>query len=187
MATQAYDTASTAYNMARDALEQQHKTANQITVLEVQVADMGERMRAVQSLSAQTLRDASDTYNAALTVYQQAYALEVPRVDHAHLEESAAKVGREARRIGDEARKLIAENERLLRDAQDRRAQLEDLLGRAQDQQQQVDSQLAEMDGHRKRALDSIKKGDDVLEEATNTLNTLKGKQKQTKLKQTQD
>ncbi len=27
MATQAYDTASTAYNMARDALEQQHKMA----------------------------------------------------------------------------------------------------------------------------------------------------------------
>ena len=57
--------------MARQALEQQHYTANQIRVLEVQVSDMGEKLRTVQSLAGQTLRDSTDAYNQALNIYQQ--------------------------------------------------------------------------------------------------------------------
>ena len=71
IAQQAYEISSDAYEMARQALEQQHYTANQIRVLEVQVTDMGEKLRTVQSLAGQTLRDSTDAYNQALNIYQQ--------------------------------------------------------------------------------------------------------------------
>ena len=71
IAQQAYEISSDAYEMARQALEQQHYTANQIRVLEVQVTDMGEKLRTVQSLAGQTLRDSTDAYNQALNNYQQ--------------------------------------------------------------------------------------------------------------------
>ena len=71
IAQQAYEISSDAYEMARQALEQQHYTANQIRVLEVQVTDMGEKLRTVQSLAGQTLRDSTEAYNQALNIYQQ--------------------------------------------------------------------------------------------------------------------
>lgn len=63
IAKQAYDISTEAYDMAREAMEQQHFTAKQITVLEVQVGGMGKKLRTVQSLASQTLRDSTDAYN----------------------------------------------------------------------------------------------------------------------------
>jgi laminin gamma 1 len=175
IAKQAYDTSTDAYEMARNAMEQQHATGNQIRVLEVQVHSMGEKLRTVQSLAGQTYRDASEAYNAAINIYQQAQSLEVPTVNEENLENQASKVQREAQRIRDEANRLIETNSQLLQETQDRRAQLEDLLARAEGQQQQLDAQLAEMDQHRAKALNAVSNGNDVLEDATNTLKTLNG------------
>ncbi|XP_059094696.1 laminin subunit gamma-1-like isoform X3 [Tigriopus californicus] len=175
IARQAYDKSTEAYNLARDALEQQHRTANQITVLEVQIGDMGDKLRTVQSLASQTLRDSTEAYNEALNIYQQANSLEIPEVDNAQLEDQTVKVSKESKRIQDDATRLLYENGQLLTEAQDRRVQLEDLLRRADAQQRQIDEQLAEIDSHRARALDSVKTGNNVLKDAQNTLKTLKG------------
>ena len=161
--------------MAREALEEQTYTENNITVLQVQVGDMGDKLRTVQSLASQTLRDSTDAYNQAINIVQQALSLQIPEVDHETLEEQAVKISREGRRIQEEARRLIDENQELLRDVQDRRVQLEDLLRRSENQQQMVDSQLAEMDGSRARALEAVEKGNTVLSDAQNTLITLQG------------
>ena len=71
IAQQAYETANDAYKLARNALEQQHFTENQITVLEVQVDSLRGKLRTVQSLASQTLRDSNGAYNQALNIYQQ--------------------------------------------------------------------------------------------------------------------
>lgn len=176
IAKQAYDKSTEAYDLARDALEQQHQTANQITVLEVQIGDMGEKLRTVQSLASQTLRDSTEAYNEALNIYQQANSLEIPEVDNAQLDDKTVKVSKESKRIQDDATRLLYENGQLLTEAQDRRVQLEDLLRRAEAQQQQIDEQLANIDSHRARALDSVRTGNNVLKDAQNTLKTLKGK-----------
>ena len=41
----------------------------------------------------------------------------------------------------------------------------------------QLDAQLADMDSHREKALAAVAKGNNVLQDAANTLKTLKGKQ----------
>ncbi len=116
--------------MARDALEQQHNTINRMTVLEVQVGEMRDRLWTVQSLASQTMRDSTDAYNQALNIYQQSVTLQVPDADHERLIDQAEKIQREADRIKEEAERLITENADLLREAQDRRVGLEDLLNR---------------------------------------------------------
>ena len=163
--------------MAREALEQQHRTANQITVLEVEIGDLGEKLRTVQSLATSTLRDSTKAYNDALNIYQQAFSLQVPEVNNEDLENQAVKLTAEARRIQEEAQRLIAENQNLLREAQDSRVQLEDLLRRAEQQQQSIDAQLEEMTSYKERAVEAVQKGNNVLADAQATLETLKGNQ----------
>jgi chromosome segregation ATPase len=71
---------------------------------------------------------------------------------------------------------LIDSNVNLLEETQNRRVQLQDLLDRAEDQQQTLDAQLADMDGHRAKAINAVEDGNSVLQDATRTLETLNGK-----------
>lgn len=173
IARQAYETSNNAYEMTRAAMEEQHKTGNQIRLLEVQVQSMGEKLRTVQSLAGQTYRDASEAYNQAINIYQQAKSLDVPTIDDENIEKQANRVKEEANRIKDEANRLIQSNMNLLTEAQDRRVQLEDLLNNAEGQQQILDEQLAEMDLYRAKALAAVNSGNSVLEDALRTLQTL--------------
>merc|ERR1719323_1888484 len=159
--------------MARDAMDQQHATGNQIGVLDIQVQNMGAKLRTVQSLAGQTYRDASEAYNSAINIYQQAKSLQVPSVDEENIEKQATRVQDEARRIKMEAERLIESNEELLTETQDRRKELEDLMERAEKQQQDLDAQLADMDGHRAKALKAVSDGNAVLSDAERTLQTL--------------
>ena len=53
---------------------------------------MSTKLRSVQSLATQTLKDSTDSYNLALNIYQQALAMQVPTVDNRDLEDKARKV-----------------------------------------------------------------------------------------------
>ena len=176
IAKQAFKTSTNAYEMARNAMEEQLQTGSEINVLEVQVKNMGEKLRTVQSLAGQTYRDASEAYNAAINIYQQAKSIEVPTVDEENIEKQANRVQEEAKRIKEEAQRLIESNVQLLQETQDKRFELEDLLGRAEIQQQTLDSQMADMDQYRAQALKAVENGNNVLEDATRTLSTLNGK-----------
>merc|ERR1719442_54426 len=170
---QAYETSNNAYEMARAAMEEQTKTGSQIKVLEEQVKIMGTKLRTVQSLASQTSRDANDAYNTAINIYQQAKSNEVPSIDEENIEKQANRVQEEANQIKQEANRLIDSNVNLLEETQNRRVQLRDLLDRAEDQQQTLDAQLADMDGHRAKAINAVEDGNSVLQDATRTLETL--------------
>ena len=161
--------------MAYAAMEQQPTTGNQINILADQVQKMGENLRTVQSLATQTLQDASEAYNAAIKIYQEAKIMEVPKIDEGNIDKQANRVQQEAERIREEAERLIQENSMLLQDTQNRRVELEDLLNTAEDQQQQLDGQIAEMDSNRDKALKAVANGNAILEDADRTLVTLNG------------
>merc|ERR1719220_1969510 len=82
-------------------------------------------------------------------------------------------VRRLANQIKQDANRLIESNVNLLQETQDRRVQLQDLLNRAEDQQQTLDAQLADMDGHRAKAITAVDDGNGVLQDAKRTLTTL--------------
>jgi len=173
IAKQALDTSNNAYDMAYDALNQQTDTSKQVNVLVVQVQDMSTKLRSVQSLATQTLKDSTDSYNLALNIYQQALAMQVPTVDNRDLEDKARKVEAEAKQIAADANLLLENNNQLLADMQNRRIQLEDLLNRAQTQQQQVDQQMETMTEYKSKADNAVTTGNAVLQDAEQTLKTL--------------
>ena len=175
IAKQAYETSNSAYDMARAAMEEQTKTGSQIKVLEEQVKLMREKLMTVQSLTRQTSTDAIDAYNTAISYYQQAKSIEVPVIDEENIEKQANRVQEEANEIKEEAQRLLETNINLLNETQNRRAELQDLLNSAEYQQQTLDAQLADMDGHRAKALNAVQDGNGVLKDATRTLQTLNG------------
>ena len=175
IAKQAYETSNSAYDMARAAMEEQTKTGSQIKVLEEQVKLMREKLMTVQSLTRQTSTDAIDAYNTAISYYQQAKSIEVPVIDEENIEKQANRVQEDANEIKEEAQRLLETNINLLNETQNRRAELQDLLNSAEYQQQTLDAQLADMDGHRAKALNAVQDGNGVLKDATRTLQTLNG------------
>uniref|UniRef100_A0A0K2SX80 Laminin subunit gamma-1 n=1 Tax=Lepeophtheirus salmonis TaxID=72036 RepID=A0A0K2SX80_LEPSM len=173
IARQASNTSSKAYEMTREALEEQHIEANQIDILNHQVDEMGEKLRSVQSLANVALREANEAYQQALIILRQAKGLEIPQVNSEEVSEKASQVEVDAERIRGEAERLIQDNMELLQQTQDKRAMLEELLNRANVQQQEVDRQLADMDEFRNRAINAVKSGNDILKDAQATLETL--------------
>merc|ERR1712142_749039 len=115
----------------------------------------------------------TEAYMKALTIYQTAFNLDVPKVDTSGLADTAQKVSQDAERIKSDAERLITENDELLQNMTNKREELNDLLHSHMAQQQQIDSQLAEMDDQRSRALKAVELGDTVLLEANRTLTTL--------------
>jgi len=99
--------------------------------------------------------------------------IEVPSIDEENIEKQANRVQEEANQIKEDANRLIESNVNLLQETQNRRVQLQDLLNRAEDQQQTLDAQLADMDGHRAKAITAVEDGNGVLQDATRTLQTL--------------
>ena len=156
-------------------MEEQTKTGSQIKVLEEQVKLMREKLMTVQSLTRQTSTDAIDAYNTAISYYQQAKSIEVPIIDEENIEKQANRVQEDANEIKEEAQRLLETNINLLNETQNRRAELQDLLNSAEYQQQTLDAQLADMDGHRAKALNAVQDGNGVLKDATRTLQTLNG------------
>ncbi|QQP35648.1 Uncharacterized protein FKW44_023930, partial [Caligus rogercresseyi] len=174
IAKQAANTSSQAYEMTRQALEEQHYEANQINILNHQVDEIGEKLRSVQSLANVALREANEAYQKALTILRQAKGLEVPQVETDVVSERASQIETKAEAIRNEAEQLIQSNMELLQKTQDKRIMLEELLSRANLQQQEVDRQLADMDEFRNRAINAVKSGNNVLKDAQATLETLK-------------
>merc|ERR1711971_1417394 len=146
-----------------------------IEALKTQLNLMKDKLKTVQSLSTDTLNDASEAYEQALNIYQQVYSLDVPNVakDKKKLEEQATRIKTEAKRIKKDGERLIQENQQLLQETTDKREKLKQLLDRAHAQQQIVDDRLGEMDKHRAKALGAVALGNSVLVDANVTLNTL--------------
>lgn len=173
IAKQAFDLSNDAYNLAYSTMEEQVKNADHIETLKTQLQLMKDKLKTVQGLSTDTLRDATEAYEQALNIYQQVYSLDVPKVDKKKLEDQASKVKQDAERIREDGRRLIDENEQLLQETEDKRVKLKELLDRAYAQQQIVDQRLGEMDMHRAKALGAVELGNSVLIDASVTLSTL--------------
>jgi len=173
IASEAKKISTDAYTKARNALEEQVDTANQIELLETQLRDLGTKLAEVESEAAETKNAATEAYMKALTIYQTAFNLDVPKVDTSGLADTAQKVSQDAERIKSDAERLITENDELLQNMTNKRQELNDLLHSHMAQQQQIDSQLAEMDDQRSRALKAVELGNTVLLEANRTLTTL--------------
>jgi len=170
----ALEMASNANQLARDALDEQVKKAERISMLRTHLEQLEGKLSTVQSLSLATLSDATDAYNRALNIYQEAFNLDPSSRDMTQMQEDATGMRVKAGTVRSTADKLLAENAELLGQVVVDREELEELLERAVSQQQQVNARLDDLTGHQGRAADAVERGNAVLEQARATLETLK-------------
>ena len=71
----ALEMASNANQLARDALDEQVKKAERISMLRTHLEQLEGKLSIVQSLSLATLDDATQAYDQALNIYQEAFNL----------------------------------------------------------------------------------------------------------------
>lgn len=170
----ALEMASNANQLARDALDEQVKKAERISMLRTHLEQLEGKLSTVQSLSLATLSDATDAYNRALNIYQEAFNLDPSSGDMTRMQEDATGMRVKAGTVRSTADKLLAENAELLGQVVVDREELEELLERAVSQQQQVNARLDDLTGHQGKAADAVERGNAVLEQARATLETLK-------------
>ena len=72
----ALEMASNANQLARDALDEQVKKAERISMLRSHLEQLEGKLSIVQSLSLATLDDATLAYDQALNIYQEAFNLD---------------------------------------------------------------------------------------------------------------
>lgn len=174
MATETFTLSNKANQLARDALEEQVKNANQIQVLQNQLKEMTDKLSTVENLSFETLNDANNAYDEAISIYRKVYNLDIPNVETKNLQDKAYEVSIESERIKSDAQRLVEENIDLLKDTKFNRDELKELLNRAISQQQEVDNRLNDMIEHRKKGTESVALGNAVLNKAKETLETLR-------------
>lgn len=78
--------------------------------------------------------------------------------------------------IKEQAQLLLEQNENLIKELAEKVRKSEELLDRAQDQQAATAELLAELDEANETANDAVKRGDQTLKEAQETLKKLGGK-----------
>ena len=170
----ALEMASNANQLARDALDEQVKKAERISMLRTHLEQLEGKLSIVQSLSLATLDDATLAYDQALNIYQEAFNLNPSAGDTSRMLKEVDGMREKAGTVRSTADRLLAENADLLAQVLADREELENLMERAVSQQQQVDARLDDLTGHQSRAAEAVQRGNAVLDRARATLETLR-------------
>lgn len=174
-AQEALNTSSSAYLLARDAVDQQKNTTTEIGVLqrELDVAELS--LSRTQALAKEALLNAQTAYTEALSLLGDAYSLVVPNVEWQFMKRQAGQNSEESRRIKQEAEQLMTAHGQMLEEASDQIINAGDLLAKGVTQQQIADELLVDADAALAKSLEAVSLGDKTLAEAQKTLETLEG------------
>ena len=124
----ALEMASNANQLARDALDEQVKKAERISLLRTHLEQLEGKIEIVQSLSLATLDDATQAYDQALSIYQEAFNLDPSAGDTTRMQEGADNMRAKAETVRSTADRLLAENAELLDQVVGDREELEELM-----------------------------------------------------------
>merc|ERR1719189_1805496 len=124
----ALEMASNANQLARDALDEQVKKAERISMLRTHLEQLEGKLSTVQSLSLATLNDATDAYNRALNIYQEAFNLDPSSGDTSRMLKEVDGMREKAGTVRSTADRLLAENADLLAQVLTDGGELENLM-----------------------------------------------------------
>lgn len=175
-AQEALNTSSSAYQLAREAVDQQKNTTEQISGLRRELTVTEQTLARTQALAKEALSNAQVAYTEALSLLGDAYNLVVPNVEWQFMKRQATQHSEESRRIKTEAEQLLVENSNMLDDVSDQIISAGDVLNKGVAQRQMADELLADADVALGRSQEAVSLGDKTLQEAQKTLETLEGK-----------
>ena len=174
-AQEALNTSSSAYLLARDAVDQQKNTTVEISALQREMDATESGLVRTQAAAKEALMNAQAAYTEALSLLGDAYSLVVPNVEWQFMKRQATQHTEESRRIKQEAQQLMTEHGQLLDEASDHISTAGDLLAKGVTQQQIADELLVDADAALAKSQEAVALGDKTLSEAQKTLETLEG------------
>ncbi|XP_031846744.1 laminin subunit gamma-1 isoform X2 [Nomia melanderi] len=171
LAEQARNRTIEAYNLAKKAISKYTNLTQDIRVLENKLELLEHRMDEVKNLT-------SIAANKSSTVSQEAIDLLIldltlPAVNIEQLRNQVEDVNMEGLRLKEQAQLLLDRHGSLINEMVEKVRKSEELIERAQDQQAATAELLAELDGANEKVNDAVKRGDQTLKEAQETLKKL--------------
>ncbi|PRD24616.1 UNVERIFIED_CONTAM: LanB2 [Trichonephila clavipes] len=184
VSNQALNTSTEAYRLARETLDSQERMSNEVFDLGRKLDDLVDFVKRTKALAEDAKTEANTVYDEALGIYTDATSLVVPTADVEAMQNEASRIKTEARRIRGQADSLANEHKDTLSKLDDQTKDADGLLNEAVRQQQITDELLTDTDAALAKALDAIASGEKILEDAKETLDTLKGFDQQVKASQ---
>lgn len=177
----ALNTSTEAYRLARETVDSQERMSNEVYDLGRKIDDLIDFLQRTKVLAEDAKEEANTAYDDALGIYTDANSLIVPTADVEAIKNEAERIKVEARRIKGHADDLANEHKDTLSQLDEQTRDAEGLLNEAIRQQQITDELLTDTDAALAKALDSIEFGEKVLDDAKDTLDTLRGFDQQVK------
>ncbi|XP_035207831.1 laminin subunit gamma-1-like [Stegodyphus dumicola] len=171
----ALNTSTEAYRLARETVDSQERMSNEVYDLGRKLDDLVDFMQRTKQLAKDANTEAGTAYEEALGIYTDASSLNVPTADVAAMKNEASRIKIEAQRVKGQADSLANEHKETLSRLDDQTKDAEGLLNEAIRQQQITDELLTDTDAALAKALDAIASGEKILDDAKETLDTLKG------------
>ncbi|XP_033323034.2 laminin subunit gamma-1 isoform X1 [Megalopta genalis] len=171
LAEQARNTTIEAYNLAKKAISKYSNLTEDIRGLESKLDLLEHRMNEVKNLTSIAATKSSIVSQEALDLL--ILDLSLPTVDIKQLRSQVEDVNMEGLRLKEQAQLLLDRHENLIKEMVDKLKKSEDLIEIAQDQQGATAELLAELDQANEKANDAVKRGDQTLKEAQETLKKL--------------
>lgn len=174
LSKEALNISDTAYRLAKDALETQEANRNEINKLRSQLDDTTDLLLRTKKMSDEAKKEAGKAHSDALTMYTDINAIVVPKLDSDKYKQDAIEIIEQAKRILAEADDLLNRHGDTLNNTRFQLKDARDLLEEAIRQQQITDGLLAEVEAALEKAKQAVASGEKTLEDAQNTLKTLK-------------
>ncbi|XP_076636198.1 laminin subunit gamma-1 isoform X1 [Colletes latitarsis] len=171
LAEQARSTTIEAYNLAKTAIAKSTNLTEDIRGLKNKLELLERSMNEVKNLTSIAATKSSAVSKEAID--SLILDLTLPPVDIQQLQSQVKEVNNEGLRLKEEAQLLIDRHESLITEMAEKIKKSEELLDGAQVQQAATADLLAELDRANEKANDAVKRGDQTLKEAQETLKKL--------------
>ncbi|KAH0534833.1 laminin subunit gamma-1 [Cotesia glomerata] len=171
LSEQAKNTSLEAYNLAKKTITKYSNISEEIRELENKLELLTDRFNEVKNLTSTAIAKSIAVEDEALHLL--ILDLTVPSIDIQKLQNQVESVNNDGSSIKERAQLLLEENEQILKDLDEKIRKSEILLDKAQDQQAATAELLSDVDKANEKAKDALKRGNETLVEAKETLKKL--------------
>ncbi|CAL4069011.1 unnamed protein product [Meganyctiphanes norvegica] len=173
VAYEARNTSNDAYNLARQALDDQRDVTEYIKTLNGEVLALDLLHQDTLDMANESLATARETYRNALAISTEASSIAIPKIDARALKEQGEEIQEEATRIKEETEALVNGRVQLINDIEIQVNETTELVKRGWQQQQITSELLADTFTAQGKAEDAVKTAEQTLSEAKETLKIL--------------
>ncbi|XP_039287282.1 laminin subunit gamma-1 [Nilaparvata lugens] len=173
VAEKAVNVSTDAYELAKDTINQQKNTSDELKILASDLAVARDLLDSANRLSAEVKGHVTNVHTEALDLYRDIYALTIPTVDTATMRQDAQLLSAEAKAMQAKGAQLMDNYRGVLDDVETQLSGADAILDSATRQQQSCDDLLADADAAKALAEDAVTLGNKTLTEAEQTLKTL--------------